>query len=329
MSNELTVTSLPTPNRIAQSLETMVDMLKGDDFDKRAMVKMLVTQAANVRMLFELQADPDTGEFKLQNYGQAWMLADLLANGDMVPSSYKKPEQVVVGLMKAMEIGVSPISGLANIMIVNNRPSVWGDLAQALVQRSGVWEKHLKEELNGPAPGPDLALDKWPNDYGFRVSIWRKGNPEPFVGEYTVGRAKRAGLWGNTKKLPWITDPMSMLFNRARAFAVREGFADKLFGMGIIEEQMDFDVPPSQLGHQEQKQLVNLADDEPETEPEGPRNYAEMSEPIEGEEEVSETPPQSDAPAAGGSSTAPEPEIASDEAPAKPEGQSEPEGPLL
>lgn len=280
-----------TPDTIGASLESADNILaRPDDMDAeqfKLLRRIIRTAAANVRMLFELEADPDSGEFKLQNYGQAWMLADLLRNGDMVPSSYKTPEQVVIGLMKAMEIGVSPISGLANIMIINNRPSVWGDLAQALVQRAGVWDHHQKEELNGPAPGPEVSLANWPDDYGWRVSIWRKGNPEPFVGEYTVGRAKRAGLWGNTKKVPWITDPISMLFNRARAFAIREGFADKLFGMGIIEEQMDYDSPrgPLALENQVPKQLTNLADDEPETGVEEQPNYAERGEPETPQEE--------------------------------------------
>lgn len=274
-----------SPDTIAANLETIIDMLKAEEPDKKQIARILLTSAANVRMLFELEADPESGEFRLQNYGQAWALADLLRNGDMVPSSYKTDEQVVIGLMKAMEIGVSPISGLANIMIINNRPSVWGDLAQALVQRTGVWERHLKEELNGPAPGPDIALDKWPNDYGFRFSIWRKGNPEPFVGEYTVGRAKRAGLWGNTKKVPWITDPISMLFNRARAFGIREGFADKLFGMGIIEEQRDFEQPGRAVDGGDLTPHVNLADDEPETEPAMPPNYAERGAPESAQDE--------------------------------------------
>ena len=291
-----------SPGTIVANLENIVDMLKSEDIDKKTIARMLVTSAANVRLLFELQADEETGEFRLQNYGQAWALADLLRNGDMVPSSYKTDEQVVIGLMKAMEIGVSPISGLANIMIINNRPSVWGDLAQALVQRTGVWEKHSKEELNGPAPGPEVGLDKWPNDYGFRFSVWRKGNPEPFVGEYTVGRAKRAQLWGNTKKMPWITDPVSMLFNRARAFAIREGFADKLFGMGIIEEQQDFEVERRQIDGGELKH-VSLADDEPETEVPGQPNYSERGAP--------ETP-QDDPATADATSGGREPETASD-----------------
>jgi hypothetical protein len=133
-----------------------------------------------------------------------------------------------------------------------------------------------------------VALDKWPDDYGFRMSIWRKGNPEPFVGEYTVGRARRAGLWGNTKKTPWITDPVSMLFNRARAFAIREGFADKLFGMGIIEEQRDFEEPSRLVDGGDLKPHVDLSDDEPETEQAEQPNYAERGEP-EGAESTEAT----------------------------------------
>lgn len=285
--------TVPSPSRIAQSLESIEDMLKPADGaelieldrqQRNTIIRMLRTQAANIRLLFELKAD-DNGEYRLETYGHAWMLADLLAAGDMVPSSYEKPEQVVIGLMKAMEIGVSPISGLSNIMIVNNRPSVWGDLAQALVQRSGAIKNHLKEEI-GTKPTPGMELNQWPDDYGWRVSFWREGQESPYTAEYTVADAKRAKLWGNTKKYPWISDPSVMLFNRARARALREGFADKLFGMGIIEEQRDFE-PMGQIAAPTPTGTPSLADDEPVTSLPGPDaampNYAERGapEPVE------------------------------------------------
>jgi hypothetical protein len=269
MANDL----IPTPNRIAQTLSDLAELIKNDALDQRQAVRTLMAAAANVKLLFELEAD-ESGEFKLKNYGQAWMLADLLRNGDVVPASYKTDEQVVVGLMKAMEIGVSPISGLGNIMIINNRPSVWGDLAQALIQRTGALEKLETEEL-GERPDSTIALNQWPEDYGWRVTAWRKGMETPFVGEYRVRDARRAGMWGNTKKIPWITDPSRMIFNRARAFALRDGFADKLFGMGIIEEQQDFTVQGGDLRHEPAKLTSSLRDDEPETEAPGMRTYDE------------------------------------------------------
>lgn len=274
------IVKVPTPNAIAANLESIAGMIRefeGDEQQKKLAIRMLSTAASNIALLFELKAD-ENGEYRLETYGHAWMLADLLRAGDMVPSSYKTPEQVVIGLMKAMEIGVSPISGLANIMIVNNRPSVWGDLAQAMVQRSDAIANHEKVEV-GTKPAPGLELKDWPDDYGWRVSFWRRGQEKPYSAEYTVADARRAGLWMNTKKQPWITDPATMLFNRARARALREGFADKLFGMGIIEEQRDFEreAPPQLLANETAGQPA-LADDEPVTSLIGQETMPEYSE---------------------------------------------------
>ena len=241
-NNSLTV--IPTPDKIANNLSSIETMLDGDLMDEQQVKlakRMLRQAAANVRLLFELSADEATGEFRLQNYGQAWMLADLLKNGKMVPSSYENDEQVVIALMKGMEIGIPPISALGNIMIINNRPSVWGDLAQALVERTHLITDHSKEEI-GTKPEPGAELANWPLDYGYRVTFTRKGVATPYAGEFTVANAKRSGLWMNTRKLPWIQSPERMLFNRARAFALRDGFSDCLFGMGIVEEQRDFEV---------------------------------------------------------------------------------------
>lgn len=230
-----------TPDMIVSNLELVEQRIEeGTPEDIRLAKRMLRRAAANIRLLFELQADPESGQFRLQNYGQAWMLADLLKAADLVPRSFEKPEQVVIALMKASEIGVSPITGLANIMIVNNRPSVWGDLAQALVERSGQITRQVKEEI-GEKPADGLELAEWPDSYGWRVSTWRKNQDAPYIGEYTVAMAKRAKLWMNTNKKPWITDPGQMIFNRARARSLRDGFADCLLGMGIVEEQTDFE----------------------------------------------------------------------------------------
>lgn len=260
-SSALTV--IPTPNNISSNLDTIETMLDDPNPDTRLVKKMLRQAAANVRLLFELRVDEETGEFRLGNYGQAWMLADLLQAGDMVPSSYKSAEQVVIGLMKATEIKVSPISGLSGIMIVNNRPSVWGDLAQALVQRSGQITDHSKEEIGDkPAPGTELA--DWSLSYGWRVSFSRKGQETAYVREYTVTDSKRAGLWMDTKRRPWITDPSAMLFNRARARALRDGFSDCLLGMGIIEEDRDYAPEPLDGGDLKPAGIPSYLSDEPE-----------------------------------------------------------------
>lgn len=206
---------------------------------------------------------PQTSE----EYGR---MARLLMDADCVPASYAPKEgmnsspeawrktqaALIIGLMKSVEIGVPPLTGINGIMIVNNRPSVWGDLAVALVQRDGHLEKMEVRKI-GPEPVPGTPLDKWDRGFGFRVMMWRRGQDQPYVGEFTVGDAKRAGLWENTRKQPWINYPLDMLFNRARAKAMRAGFADSLHGMSIVEEARDVAPEPERIS------AASILSDEP------------------------------------------------------------------
>lgn len=192
-------------------------------------------------------------------------LANLLGAANCVPASYlsnnidETRSKLIIGLMKSVEIGVPPITGLNGIMIINNRPSVWGDLAISLIQRSGQLQK-MEVQKFGPEPQQGQPLNQWDEGFGFRVTMWRKGQELPYVGAFTVGDAKRAKLWENTKKKPWIYYPMDMLFNRARAKAARMGFADALHGMGIAEEERDI------VEHEDQKHATaSLLDDTPIT----------------------------------------------------------------
>src|SRR5690606_6210149 len=59
----------------------------------------------------------------------------------------------------------------------------------------------------------------------------------PIKATFSVADAKKAGLWG--KQGPWQQYPKRMLSMRARAFALRDGFADVLRGLGIAEEVQD------------------------------------------------------------------------------------------
>lgn len=189
-------------------------------------------------------------------------MAGLLMNAGCVPASYNRGSleeqraKLIIGLMKSVEIGVPPITGLNGIMIVNNRPSVWGDLAMSLIQRSGHLRTHTVRKI-GPEPIPGMALKDWDDGFGYVVTMWRRGQDDPYVGEFTVGDARRARLWENHKKEPWIYYPKDMLFNRARAKPARAGFADALHGMGIVEEERD--IAPDT----EKVSAASLLDDEP------------------------------------------------------------------
>ena len=145
---------------------------------------------------------------------------------------------VLMGILKCLEIGVPPQTGLAGLLPLNGRFTVWGDLAAALVQRTGK-VKNQTVVWTGTALDEDLPLGEWPDDVTCEVRYWREGQEQPYVGRFSVRDAKKAKLWMNQFKQPWIMYPKRMLFNRARAFALRDGFADGLHGLSIAEEVMD------------------------------------------------------------------------------------------
>lgn len=201
---------------------------------------------------------------------EAARYAQGLCVAGIVPDAFKDKqsgqpnrELVMMGVLKSMEIGVPPQTGLAGLLPINGRFSVWGDLAAALVQRTGQVERQQTIEL-GNSFDPETPLGEWPQEFGFRVLYWRKGQADPYAGEFTVRDAKRAGLWANSRKQPWILYPKRMLFNRARAFALRDGFADGLNGLTIAEEVMDH-LPPSVDERGPSKRLSSLVDEPEQT----------------------------------------------------------------
>lgn len=207
----------------------------------------------------ELAAGAEIAPIVPQNVAELAMIADAFIRAGMVPSSYdskltgedgqrETKSRVMIGVMKGLEVGMGPVTALSTIMIVNNRPCVWGDGAVALAQRTGLVEK-LEQVFEGTgeavADEKTIGATDFPDDMTAVCRIWRKGQTEPYVGRFSVRDAKRAHLWGNVKKAPWIEYPKRMLAARARAFALRDGFADALMGLAIREEIEDLPAPPA------------------------------------------------------------------------------------
>lgn len=172
-----------------------------------------------------------------QDLDEAWRLSVTFVKAGMVPASYKGQtdeetvSKIMMGIMKGLEVGFKPQAALANIMIVNNRPSVWGDGAIGLVQNSGKLED-FKEWHEG---------EPFKDDWTAHCLMKRVGIPEPTHTTFSYGEAKAAKL--TTKVGPWMSYPRRMLQMRARAFAIRDGFSDVLHGLGIVEEQQDIPAP--------------------------------------------------------------------------------------
>lgn len=154
---------------------------------------------------------------------EAMEMAKLIANSNLVPKAFQgKPGDVLVAMMWGAELEIAPFQALQNIAVINGRPTVWGDLVVALVQRSGKLEYLVRDwdETNQIAS----------------VKIKRKGFPES-VSTFSMQDAKRAGLAG---KDTYRQYPQRMCMWRALTFAIRNEFSDVLKGMAVAEEAMDY-----------------------------------------------------------------------------------------
>lgn len=166
-----------------------------------------------------------------QDFDGAWRIATAVCKAGMAPLGLDTPEKAMVAIMHGMEVGLTPMAALQSIAVVNGRPTIWGDGAIGLVRGSGKLE-WIKEKIEGDGDNMTAVCE-----------VKRKGEPDTIRATFSVADAKKAGLWGKTGRngqpTPWVTYPKRMLAMRARAFALRDGFADVLRGLGIAEEVQD------------------------------------------------------------------------------------------
>ena len=161
------------------------------------------------------------------NMEEGMRLADLMARSNLVPPEFRgNPANCFIALQMGSEIGLRPMQALQSIAVINGKPSLYGDglLAVCISNPACEW-------VDEP-PVTDVAT----------CTVKRKGWPNPISRTFSVDDAKKAGLWG--KSGPWTTNPQRMLRMRARAFALRDAFADVLRGLASAEEMMDITPAP-------------------------------------------------------------------------------------
>jgi hypothetical protein len=156
-----------------------------------------------------------------QTFEQALKFSEMLADSDMVPKDFKgKPGNCLIAIQWGHEVGLQPLQALQNIAVINGRPAMWGDSLMALVRASTACE-YVTESDDG---------------HTATIRGKRKGQPEE-IRTFSMDDAKQAGLLG--KQGPWTQYPKRMRQMRARAFLLRDLFADVLRGMAMAEELQD------------------------------------------------------------------------------------------
>lgn len=167
------------------------------------------------------------GQLEIASTAQACMFAMMMSESKMLPPN-TTPQQAAIAIIAGKGIGMNPFSAVQNIAVINNRPAVWGDALVALALSTGKVED-MKTEWIANKEGKRIAC---------RYLVKRKGIASPFVGEFSLKMAQEANLMSHD---PWKKYTMRMLELRARAFALRNGFADVLMGIAVREEQEDID----------------------------------------------------------------------------------------
>jgi hypothetical protein len=210
------------------------------------------------------------GQFAPNDFDGLYRLANIMCKSGMVPKAYEgKVESTFVAMQMGMEIGMSFMSALQNIAVVNGKPTLYADGVTAMLQGRKQLES-IEEwyEADGEKVDPsDLPMDlnSWPNVKAISI-LKRVGQDNPYRGSFSVNDAKRAGRWNPEKGGVWKAYPARMLMWRARTFPARDGFSDCLHGIGIFEEQIDIndaeraiDVTPEHI-KPEEKPSVSVKD---------------------------------------------------------------------
>jgi hypothetical protein len=187
-----------------------------------------------------------------KTFEEAEKYAEFVAKSQLLPKGMGKNEVFLI-IQVGLELGLSPMQALKGMFCVNNRVSIYGDLAVALVLRSGQME--VFDE--------DNAATTLKQGFG-RCRVKRKGSTpcriDPSKPEikcldaaaqksrecclehrFSLEDAKAANLLD--KDGPWKQYRGRMLQMRPRSWALRDQYADVLMGMSIYEEVIDIPTP--------------------------------------------------------------------------------------
>lgn len=157
---------------------------------------------------------------------EALQLGRAVVAAKLAPRGMETAEACMIAILHGLEVGLSPMQALQRIAVVDGRPTIWGDGALALVQASGLADS-ITESVDGERPEEWVAS----------CTVLRRGERQSVTRTFSVKDAQRARLWG--KAGPWSEYPLRMLQMRARAFALRDVFADVLGGLYLREELPD------------------------------------------------------------------------------------------
>ena len=199
-----------------------------------------------------LQAGAPVAGIVPRTLEDAFRLSQAIHQSGMAPYGLDSSEKVMIAMMSGLELGMPPMQAVQSIAVINNRPCMWGDALIGVI-RSYPQCEWIREWIDGS--GDDMTA---------HCETKRRGEVDPVSRSFSVDDAKRAGLWQTEARVtknsrnggtyekdndsPWYRYPKRMLQMRARAWCLRDTYADILKGMQVREEVEDYrsDQPATQ-----------------------------------------------------------------------------------
>jgi hypothetical protein len=146
-----------------------------------------------------------------RHYNDLWTLAKLTTNTEMVPKALRgRPDAALAVMVYGHELGLSPMTSLREVFIIDGTPSCSAKLMRALILRAG-------HRLRWKALSADTVTL-----YGQR----RDGQADAEV-TWTTEQARNAGV---ASKDVWKKYPRAMLAARATSELARLIFPDVTIG---------------------------------------------------------------------------------------------------
>lgn len=160
----------------------------------------------------------------------AYSAAKFISASDLVPQTYKnRPENCLIAIDIANNTGLTPLTVMQNLYIVQGKPAWSGQMCIALVNNSRRYLKPLEFIFVG---------NKEDGSYGcFAATVNFEGKTIQGT-TVTMQMAQDEG-WLNKSGSKWKTMPEQMLQYRAGAFFARIHCPDLLLGLPTVDEVKD------------------------------------------------------------------------------------------
>lgn len=165
----------------------------------------------------------------LRSMDEIMRFSEIVSKSKLAPRGMDTPEQIFVAVVMGQEVGLSAMTAIQNTAVINGRPSVWGDAGLAICMASGVFDFAAFEE----------KLESDPES-GFQATstVRRLPNGKPCTRRFNDKMARDLGCYD---KDTYKKSRARMYQWRARWWALRDTFADKLKGIKGAEEIIDLD----------------------------------------------------------------------------------------